>query len=93
MIEGQDEKTAEKFRKLMGMRESNTNSSPLVANIAEMQKRTFDAMDKEYEMARVTTHMNRGKGLGFASAAASYLTGTGTGTSTSSGANNQHATQ
>jgi len=27
------------------------------------------AMDKEYEMARMTTHTHRGQGLGFATAA------------------------
>lgn len=32
-----------------------------------MQQRAFDAMDKEYEQARMSTHTHRGQGLGFAS--------------------------
>jgi hypothetical protein len=35
--------------------------------VQAMQKQAFDVLDKEYEYARVTTHLNRGKGLGFAS--------------------------
>jgi hypothetical protein len=36
-----------------------------VDEIQKMQKKAFDYMDKEYEYARVTTHLNRGKGWHF----------------------------
>lgn len=41
--------------------------------IHSMQQKAFDLMNKEYEYARVTTHLNRGKGLGFASHTANLL--------------------
>ena len=37
-----------------------------VDEIQKMQKKAFEYMDKEYEYARVTTHLNRGKGCHFA---------------------------
>jgi hypothetical protein len=43
---------------------SNNNSSS--DKIQKMQKETFDHLDREYEMARMTTHTHRGMGLGFA---------------------------
>lgn len=74
IIEGQDEKTAEKFRKLMGIKSvDELKDVNTVDKIQTMQKQAFDHMDKEYEYARMTTHLNRGKGLGFASHTASLL--------------------
>lgn len=70
IIEGQDEKTAEKFRKLMGIKtdeatsaganNESTSSPKDVDQIQKMQKQAFEALDKEYEYARLTTHLNRG---------------------------------
>lgn len=65
ILENQDEKTAEKFRKLMGIKankSSEQDESPTqkVNEINKMQKQAFDALDKEYEYARLTTHLNRG---------------------------------
>lgn len=51
-----------------------TKSTPkAIDQIQSMQKKAFEALDKEYEFARMTTHLNRGKGLGFASHAANLL--------------------
>lgn len=76
ITESQDQKTAEKFRKLLGIhgdacmatdqKESNA--------IIKWQKETFQAFDREYEMARLTTHSHRGTGLGFVSAVPSAAT-------------------
>jgi hypothetical protein len=69
-VEGQqDERSAEKFRKLMGLKSGETSASTAGSGeaITAMQKQAFEVLDKEYEYARVTTHLNRGKGLGFAS--------------------------
>lgn len=74
-MESQDEKTAEKFRKLMGIKsdevstggnqehKDGTKSPKGVDQINKMQKQAFEALDKEYEYARVTTHLNRGFSL------------------------------
>ncbi|CAF3579236.1 unnamed protein product [Rotaria sp. Silwood1] len=67
ITDGQDEKTAEKFRKLLGMKTgSNTNNDITETNaINQQQQNTFDSLDKEYQTARITTHLRRGVGLGF----------------------------
>ncbi|CAF4347959.1 unnamed protein product, partial [Rotaria sordida] len=69
ITDGQDEKTAEKFRKLLGMKTSgNTNNDLTETNaINQQQQNTFDSLDKEYQTARITTHLRRGVGLGFLS--------------------------
>ena len=36
-----------------------------VDEVNKMQKQAFEALDKEYEYARVTTHLNRGKQTNF----------------------------
>jgi hypothetical protein len=41
--------------------------------INKMQQQAFEALDKEYEQARMNTHTHRGMGLGFASMATSLL--------------------
>jgi hypothetical protein len=35
--------------------------------IHQQQQDTFDSLDKEYQTARITTHLRRGVGLGFLS--------------------------
>ena len=67
ITDGQDEKTAEKFRKLLGMKAGgNGNSDATETNaIQQQQQDTFDSLDKEYQAARITTHLRRGVGLGF----------------------------
>lgn len=35
--------------------------------INQQQQNTFDSLDKEYQTARITTHLRRGVGLGFLS--------------------------
>lgn len=69
-----DNKTASKFRKLMGMREGECQSSADemsedVQKLSEEQKRKqaelFQRLDQEYQFARMTTHTQRGVGLGF----------------------------
>lgn len=35
--------------------------------INQQQQNTFDLLDKEYQTARITTHLRRGVGLGFLS--------------------------
>jgi hypothetical protein len=69
ITDGQDEKTAEKFRKLLGMK---TGGNPITDTtesnaIQQQQQDTFDSLDKEYQTARITTHLRRGVGLGFLS--------------------------
>ncbi|CAF3712360.1 unnamed protein product [Rotaria socialis] len=69
ITDGQDEKTAEKFRKLLGMKPGGnaTNDTTESDAIHQQQQDTFDSLDKEYQTARITTHLRRGVGLGFLS--------------------------
>ncbi|CAF3463541.1 unnamed protein product, partial [Rotaria sp. Silwood2] len=55
--------------KLLGMKTSgNTNNDTTETNaINQQQQNTFDSLDKEYQTARITTHLRRGVGLGFLS--------------------------
>lgn len=43
-----------------GSEEQSKNENS-VDEINKKQKQAFEALDKEYEMARLTTHLNRGK--------------------------------
>ncbi|XP_060063657.1 arginine/serine-rich coiled-coil protein 2-like isoform X2 [Ylistrum balloti] len=66
----QDGKMAAKFRKLMGMKEGESDegtSAELSEEQQRKQQELFSRLDKEYEFARMTTHTHRGVGLGFAS--------------------------
>lgn len=77
IVESQDEKNALKFRKLMGIKDE-VLSTTAVATVStdelnKMQNKTFDALDKEYQFARMATHTHRGMGLGFLSQAADIL--------------------
>jgi hypothetical protein len=70
ITDGQDEKTAEKFRKLLGMKTSGNSMNDTTTEtnaIHQQQQNTFDSLDKEYQTARITTHLRRGVGLGFLS--------------------------
>ena len=47
---------------------ANTNNDTAESNaINQQQQNTFDSLDKEYQTARITTHLRRGVGLGFLS--------------------------
>lgn len=72
-ISEDDGKTASKFLKLMGMK--NSEGSVEKAGNEDMQKMSeeqrrkqqelFQRLDQEYQFARMTTHTQRGVGLGF----------------------------
>ena len=78
-----DSKAAEKFRKLMGIKNQGSseeskagpssshqeedNKSQHTTDMAKKQEELFRNLDKEYEFARMTTHTHRGVGLGFTS--------------------------
>ncbi|GFR69093.1 arginine/serine-rich coiled-coil protein 2 [Elysia marginata] len=68
-----DDKSKEKFRKLMGIKgEGSTGPEEETAEEHEKeikQKELFDKLDKEYQFARMATHTHRGIGLGFGSVA------------------------
>ncbi len=67
----QDGKVTAKFRKLMGIKEGeagNPDTEKLSEEQIQKQQELFQRLDKEYEMARMSTHTHRGVGLGFASA-------------------------
>ncbi|XP_013413190.1 arginine/serine-rich coiled-coil protein 2-like [Lingula anatina] len=63
-----DGKMANKFRKLMGLKEGDTAETSGTAITSEAmrkkQEELFSRLDKEYEFARMTTHTHRGVGLG-----------------------------
>jgi hypothetical protein len=69
IVDGQDERTAQKFRKLMGIKseDESQSSNKNVEEISKMQQNAFEALDKEYAFARMATHTHRGMGLGFLS--------------------------
>lgn len=69
----QDGKVTAKFRKLMGIKEQeagagDTDAEKMTEEQMQKQQELFQRLDKEYEMARMSTHTHRGVGLGFASA-------------------------
>lgn len=59
----------EKFRKLMGIKDEgeDEDSEKLTEEQRRKQDELFSQLDKEYNMARMTTHTHRGIGLGFQS--------------------------
>lgn len=59
-----DNSCQEKFRKLMGMK-GDIQTPKGEAN--SKQTELFNNLDKEYALARMSTHTHRGVGLGFAS--------------------------
>ena len=68
-----DNATTTKFRKLMGMKETEEgggNAESLDKMSEEQRKKQaelFQRLDQEYQFARMTTHTQRGVGLGFSS--------------------------
>ncbi|XP_055954216.1 arginine/serine-rich coiled-coil protein 2-like isoform X1 [Argiope bruennichi] len=60
----QDGKMTAKFRKLMGIK-SETTTNETEDSVLKRQEVIFQDLDKQYEMARMTTHTQRGVGLGY----------------------------
>lgn len=74
--EDQDGKMTAKFKRLMGIKgevaaaasaSSSTPSSGQKPDILKKQEEMFSNMEQQYEVARATTHTQRGVGLGYAS--------------------------
>ena len=66
----EEDKATAKFKKLMGIKEVEEEAGqPGKLNEQTMQKQAdlFEGLDKQYAMARITTHTHRGIGLGFGS--------------------------
>ncbi|KAM0724969.1 Arginine/serine-rich coiled-coil protein 2 [Formica fusca] len=65
----QDGKVSAKFKRLMGIK-GDLPSAPTVGakpDILKKQEEMFNNMEQQYEVARATTHTQRGVGLGYAS--------------------------
>jgi len=62
-----DDRSNEKFAKLMGMKEGMSNKDEGDNDVITKQKELFSNLDQQYQQARVTTHTQRGVGLGFSS--------------------------
>ncbi|XP_042888127.1 arginine/serine-rich coiled-coil protein 2-like isoform X3 [Penaeus japonicus] len=73
-----DGKMAEKFRRLMGVKNAAPAEAPPVADpktskegkdvdLLQKQETMFTSMERQYEMARLATHTHKGFGLGFTS--------------------------
>lgn len=64
----QDGKLTAKFKRLMGIKDSDTttvNTGETNSELIKKQEEMFSSMEKQYEVARVATHTHRGVGLGF----------------------------
>lgn len=62
----QDGKLTAKFKRLMGIKDAGEGgSSEKNSEIIQKQEEMFSSMEKQYEVARVSTHTHRGLGLGF----------------------------
>lgn len=64
-----DNKSNEKFAKLMGIKSDKAKESGTSASqeIVKKQAEVFQNLDLQYQQARLTTHTQRGVGLGFSS--------------------------
>lgn len=65
-----EQDTDEKFRKLMGIKDSKAEadgSAELTEEQMRKQEELFSQLDREYALARMATHTHRGIGLGFQS--------------------------
>ncbi|XP_043482490.1 pre-mRNA-splicing factor 38B isoform X2 [Leptopilina heterotoma] len=65
----QDGKVTAKFKRLMGIKgdsPANTNTEGSKPDILKKQEEMFTNMEQQYEVARATTHTQRGVGLGYA---------------------------
>lgn len=60
-------KLTAKFKRLMGIKDDGGEggSSETNSEIIQKQEEMFSSMEKQYEVARVSTHTHRGLGLGF----------------------------
>lgn len=70
-----DDKSKEKYRKLMGIKQDgdlDDGEKTIEEQQEQKQRELFDHLDKEYQFARMTTHTHRGIGLGFASQATPF---------------------
>lgn len=56
----------EKFRKLMGIKSAPAEEQVKVSPLND-QESLFRDLDKQYSLARMSTHTHRGIGLGFSS--------------------------
>jgi len=63
----QDGKLTAKFKRLMGIKGGDDEEGPSSKNseLIQKQEEMFSSMEKQYEVARVSTHTHRGLGLGF----------------------------
>lgn len=61
-----DGKQAEKFKRLMGIKETESSSKGS-KDMLKKQEEMFSSMEQQYEVARTATHTMRGVGLGFGS--------------------------
>jgi len=65
-----DDKSKEKFRKLMGIHGKVAEKlEDAEVNVDTKQKELFEGLDREYQLARMSTHTHRGIGLGFGTVA------------------------
>ncbi|XP_024939871.1 arginine/serine-rich coiled-coil protein 2 isoform X3 [Cephus cinctus] len=64
----QDGKVTAKFKRLMGIKGDLPTAPPAGAkpDILKKQEEMFNNMEQQYEVARATTHTQRGVGLGYA---------------------------
>nr|CAG4649031.1 EOG090X0LFN [Polyphemus pediculus] len=72
----QDGKMTAKFKRLMGIKNesdgvvagpSQNESVPETVDVLKKQQELFASLDQQYQVARATTHTQRGLGLGFSS--------------------------
>nr|CAG4641387.1 EOG090X0LFN [Eulimnadia texana] len=63
----QDGKATAKFKRLMGIKEDGSSGSEAATDVSKKQQELFATLDQQYEIARATTHTQRGVGLGFSS--------------------------
>ncbi|XP_028967491.1 arginine/serine-rich coiled-coil protein 2 [Galendromus occidentalis] len=63
---GDDGSVSAKFRKLMGMKETDVSVKPAEGeDVLAAQDKLFRTLDQEYQKARQSTHTQRGMGLGW----------------------------
>ncbi|XP_033329470.1 uncharacterized protein LOC117222083 [Megalopta genalis] len=64
----QDGKVTAKFKRLMGIKDDlpTTTTTGAKPDILKKQEEMFNNMEQQYEVARATTHTQRGVGLGYA---------------------------
>nr|SVE74596.1 EOG090X0LFN [Daphnia barbata] len=71
----QDGKMTAKFKRLMGIKNDSTEGGQAVevqqpessSDVLKKQQELFASLDQQYQVARATTHTQRGLGLGFGS--------------------------